>query len=133
MGDRVVPFRPRAQPVAGSVSFPNDALRLPFGKSHYDPQWGFSARARIDGEEAPVPVEAGLVAEIADEPDSLGWLDRGEDGFSGKFVIGHDWEAIIRQAAFSPVPWEIQLSFSTDGEGEVVRLSLGMFRRQADA
>ena len=132
MGDRVIPFRPRAEPVAGSISFSNEALGLPYGKSHYGPQWGFTARALINGEDALIPVHASLVAEIPDEPDSLGWLDRGDDGFSGKFVVGAEWEDIIRQAAFSPVAWDVEISFATDAEGEVVRLTLGMFRRQVE-
>ena len=130
--DRVVSFRPKLQPVSGSVRFPSDILCLPFVKSHYGPQWAFTAEARIDGELRSIPVHASLVADIADEPESMGWLDRGDDGFSGKFVVGADWEDIIRQAAFSSAPWDIEISFATDPEGEVLQLTLGMWRRQVE-
>ena len=130
--DRIVSFRPKAQPVSGSVIFPSDILCLPFIKGHYGPQWAFTAEARIDGEARPVPVQVSLVADIADEPESMGWLDRSDDGFSGKFVVGADWEDIIRQAAFSSAPWDIEISFATDPEGEVLQLTLGMWRRQVE-
>lgn len=130
MGGRVIPFRPKAAPITGSVRFPSDDLSLFVAKAHYGPQWRLSAEARVAGEDRGVPVQASLVAEIADEPDSMGWLDRGEDGLSGKFVVGRDWEDAIRQAAFSAQSWEIEISFATDAEGDIVSLKLGMWRRQ---
>jgi len=130
--DRVVNFRPKAQPVAGSGGVPGERLCLPFIKAHSGPQWAFTAEGKIDGEPESIPVHASLVSDIADEPESMGWLDRGDDGFSGKFVVGADWEDIIRQAAFSSAPWDIEISFATDPEGEVLQLTLGMWRRQVE-
>jgi len=129
---RVISFRSKPQPVSGSVRFQSDALCLPFVKAHYGPQWAFTAEAQVDGEAKSIPVHASLVADIDDEPESMGWLDRAEDGFSGKFVVGADWEDIIRQAAFSSAPWDIEISFATDPEGEVLQLTLGMWRRQVE-
>lgn len=128
--DRVISFRPKARPAAGRVTVSTNALFLPFSKPLHGPQWAFTALAEIDGDKTPVPIHVSLVAEIADEPDALGWLDRGDDGFSGKLVVGADWEATIRHAAFSATPWNLEISFGADAEGDVVRLTLGMTRVQ---
>ncbi len=130
--DRVVSFRPKARPAAGRVTLSTDALFLPFSKAHHGPQWAFTAQAKVDGEDAPVAIHAALVGAVPDEPDSMGYLDRGEDGFSGKFVVGHDWEEAIRLAAFSTAPWDLQISFAVDAEGDVVRVSLAMTRRRTE-
>ena len=129
--DRVVSFTPRARPVAGAVTFANDELFLGNGKVHHGPQWAFTAHAQIDGEDARVPIHASIVAEVEDEPESMGWLDRHDDALAGKFVVGADWEAVIRHAAFGATSWLIDIEFVTDAEGDIQRLRVGMRRKQA--
>ena len=127
-GGRVVPLRPRTDHTSGTVIIRSDSLFLLSGKLQYGPQWGFNAEMEIDGEPQRFPLHAGIVGEIDDEPESLGWLDREADSYSGKFVVGQGWEDLIRQAAFSATPWEIEVAFLLDADGDIVRLSIGMRR-----
>ena len=128
---RIVSFTPKARPLSGEVTLASDDLCLGNGKVHYGPQWAFTAHAQVDGEDAPVHIHAGIVAGIEDEPESMGWLDRHDDGLAGKFVVGADWEAVIRHAAFGAASWLIDIEFATDPEGDIQRLRVGMRRKQA--
>lgn len=130
--DRVVSFTPRGRPLAGAVTFASDELCLANGKVHHGPQWAFTAHAEVDGEDAPIPINASIVAEIEDEAESMGWLDRHDGALAGKFVVGADWDAVIRHAAFGATPWLIDIEFVTDAEGDVQRLRVGMRRKQVE-
>ena len=128
---RVISFAPKARPLSGEVTLTSDDLCLANGKVHHGPQWAFTGHAKVDGEDALVPIHVGIVAEIDDEPESMGWLDRQDDGLAGKFVVGTDWEAVIRNAAFGAVTWLIDIEFATDPEGDIQGLRVGMRRKQA--